>query len=470
MQIINPSGGSGTTSAIQAPAVLTCVEDQWGVEIRPPEWTSSTREWSAHIGHTNRNPQPDAPTLRQDRYYCIFAYNIAKNGTGELEHDPNEVGFSVRFEDYWWVQGGFFLNFVSGAKFSTISSFSGGKTTLTLDTSSGAAAETASMTNSTRFDRRYVNSWVKFNTSGNKYKITDVDSPTQIKVEGNASAESTASTINTFTELNEFHTVFKPIGDSWLRVEAHQWHRNTRGFITHYINEWPCWFDAYNAPLLELKSEIYNGQGCVGTCSGSPTYNAGPNDTTITVGQAQLHSGMVGGFFRVIVNNTVYRFPIKSVGSTTQVTVHGNATTVATNGTAFRIVGANDLNIHNGRLILGNNSGGIAIRTQDPMSALTYQCMNLNRSNYLTIGNNNLYGCQIYGGATDGLVLGNAGTQKMGFFGQVGQARTTGWAVTNPVTRKTFDTTTVTLPQLAEVVGTIINTFHQSGGLGLLGT
>lgn len=35
-------------------------------------------------------------------------------------------------------------------------------------------------------------------------------------------------------------------------------------------------------------------------------------------------------------------------------------------------------------------------------------------------------------------------------------AQSAGWAVTNPNTRKTFDTTTITLPQLAEVVGTII--------------
>jgi len=39
--------------------------------------------------------------------------------------------------------------------------------------------------------------------------------------------------------------------------------------------------------------------------------------------------------------------------------------------------------------------------------------------------------------------------------GTVGVAQT-GYAVTNPVTRRSFDTTTITLPQLAEVVGTMI--------------
>ena len=42
------------------------------------------------------------------------------------------------------------------------------------------------------------------------------------------------------------------------------------------------------------------------------------------------------------------------------------------------------------------------------------------------------------------------------FFGATPQAQSTGWAVTNPSTRKTFDTTTVTVSELAEVVGTMI--------------
>lgn len=46
---------------------------------------------------------------------------------------------------------------------------------------------------------------------------------------------------------------------------------------------------------------------------------------------------------------------------------------------------------------------------------------------------------------------------NLGLNGNQPTAQSTGWAVTNPNTRKTFDTTTVTLPQLAEVVGTIID-------------
>jgi hypothetical protein len=56
-------------------------------------------------------------------------------------------------------------------------------------------------------------------------------------------------------------------------------------------------------------------------------------------------------------------------------------------------------------------------------------------------------------GSTSRMVLSNTG---IGVFGTTPAARSTGWAaITNPVSRKTFDTTTVTLPQLAEFVGTL---------------
>lgn len=53
-----------------------------------------------------------------------------------------------------------------------------------------------------------------------------------------------------------------------------------------------------------------------------------------------------------------------------------------------------------------------------------------------------------------------------GLFGVTPTTRSTGWSVTNPATRKTFDTTTVTLSQLAEVVGTLIDYLKLLGPLG----
>jgi hypothetical protein len=59
---------------------------------------------------------------------------------------------------------------------------------------------------------------------------------------------------------------------------------------------------------------------------------------------------------------------------------------------------------------------------------------------------------------------------SIGFLGASPVAKNTGWSVTNPTSRKSFDTTTITLPQLAEVVGTLIAAFGDTTGFGLLDT
>jgi len=54
---------------------------------------------------------------------------------------------------------------------------------------------------------------------------------------------------------------------------------------------------------------------------------------------------------------------------------------------------------------------------------------------------------------------------------RVVNARKTGWTTaTGTATRSGFDTTTVTLPQLAEAVKALIDDLHQTAGHGLIGT
>lgn len=81
----------------------------------------------------------------------------------------------------------------------------------------------------------------------------------------------------------------------------------------------------------------------------------------------------------------------------------------------------------------------------------------------LTVDNNQ----KVYVGGeleVDG-ALNHDGT-AIGFNGVAPTTQSAGWAVTNPVTRKTYDTTTVTLPQLAEVVGTMIDYLKLRGDFG----
>jgi hypothetical protein len=68
------------------------------------------------------------------------------------------------------------------------------------------------------------------------------------------------------------------------------------------------------------------------------------------------------------------------------------------------------------------------------------------------------------------MTVGLSGAYQVGST-QVINARKTGWAVaTGTATRTTFDTTTVTLPQLAERLKALIDDLHATAGHGLIGT
>jgi hypothetical protein len=55
---------------------------------------------------------------------------------------------------------------------------------------------------------------------------------------------------------------------------------------------------------------------------------------------------------------------------------------------------------------------------------------------------------------------------NIGFFGQTPTARSTGWTATGVTTDKTFNTDALTLHELADVVGTLIDYLKLRGDLG----
>ena len=59
-----------------------------------------------------------------------------------------------------------------------------------------------------------------------------------------------------------------------------------------------------------------------------------------------------------------------------------------------------------------------------------------------------------------------SGEGSLGLFGATPVAKSTGWSVSNGSTRKSFDPSTVSLSELAEVVGTLIDYFKSLGPLG----
>jgi len=67
---------------------------------------------------------------------------------------------------------------------------------------------------------------------------------------------------------------------------------------------------------------------------------------------------------------------------------------------------------------------------------------------------------------TIGMKIGTATNQKLGFYNTTPQAQSTGWSVTNEASDKVFDADATTIDELADVVGSLIETLK---GYGLLG-
>jgi hypothetical protein len=74
--------------------------------------------------------------------------------------------------------------------------------------------------------------------------------------------------------------------------------------------------------------------------------------------------------------------------------------------------------------------------------------------------------------ATTGFLLAGASTRirwgatGIGLFGVAEVARSTGWTITNPSTLKTLDVATATLPQVAQMLGTVVDYLKLLGPLG----
>ena len=100
----------------------------------------------------------------------------------------------------------------------------------------------------------------------------------------------------------------------------------------------------------------------------------------------------------------------------------------------------------------------------------------IDANNDVYIGTNTLvnnvymYGNLFPGATSTGMKFGDS-SSKWGWWGATPVSRSTGWAITNGVTRKTIDVSTATTAQVAEMLGTLITTLlNGTGGYGLLGS
>ena len=65
-----------------------------------------------------------------------------------------------------------------------------------------------------------------------------------------------------------------------------------------------------------------------------------------------------------------------------------------------------------------------------------------------------------------GTKVGTGATQKIGFWNATPVVQSTGWSVTNESTDKSFDANSYTMDELADVLGTLIETLKTYGFLG----
>lgn len=68
--------------------------------------------------------------------------------------------------------------------------------------------------------------------------------------------------------------------------------------------------------------------------------------------------------------------------------------------------------------------------------------------------------------SADSIALMSSPNGKIGFFGATPTTQSTGWSVANYLVSKSFDANTITLEQLADVVGTILTELKNKGLLG----
>lgn len=77
-----------------------------------------------------------------------------------------------------------------------------------------------------------------------------------------------------------------------------------------------------------------------------------------------------------------------------------------------------------------------------------------------------LYNAIYVTSSTDSIALMSSPNGKLGFFGATPTTQSAGWSVANYLVSKSFDANTVTLEQLADVVGTILTELKNKGLLG----
>lgn len=178
---------------------------------------------------------------------------------------------------------------------------------------------------------------------------------------------------------------------------------------------------------------------------------------------APAHTGLTAATEYTDINLNLSRTVQFTTGGTigTQRAIRIQAPTYSATSATQTITDAYTVEIA-GPPVAGTNVSITNARTLRVANGVTRLDGQLQMNNLVVMGEGNNFQ---FGGTT-GTKIGTGSTQKIGFWDATPVVRSNSWSITNPVSRKAFDTTTVTLQQLAESVGTIIDTMKTYGLLG----
>lgn len=423
---ISMHGGGG--GAVAAPISLSPSEDSSYLYATPPNYGTEygyrgkEGRWSFAMG--NDVAQPGG--VRGDRTWYM-GYGLSDSGNGQVLHPDlagkEELGMCIRYENYYERNAPYSTGTITAAVFDNAAGTGNGTGYTTL-TGTGTTFPTYCGNGS---------SAIRF-SNGHRYRIMGRNSGTEITVQGDATAESGTYVI--YEEFIEFH--MESIADAGMpyldgRVTGNEYIRRffncqgVRGFPNLQVDLAADTFgvyDCYDEVMFQLTKSPYNPLVLKGL-----TWEVATKSLKCgTSKQFKKFVYRVGTSYITILSGTgatlgTYTINARTGDDEIRVSTNVAAGDLATGDIRAIIYSAalNSYKFRNGSVFLDNNCY-IAATSGD---GVAYNILGLQTSNpsVLNFGHSSLNYVSInppaiVPGHTNGLKIGTAATDKLGFYGK----------------------------------------------------
>lgn len=188
----------------------------------------------------------------------------------------------------------------------------------------------------------------------------------------------------------------------------------------------------------------------------------GLGDGSASVAPTADVAGQTPVTVRLAASQTAPAIDVKNSGGTSLTTVSSAGAISAPSVTLTAATGDDSVTLSNRSKIAFADSGTKATVQLSSGGALeitnsTNSRVTLSSGSDLTLRS---------GSSSGSVVVGGASAEKVGFFGSTGAVRSSGWTASNVTTDKSFDASSTTLNETANVLGTLINSLKDLGLLG----